>query len=135
MLRRVIQAGYGFRKHLPRDGNQIPVNVSITRKCVNGKNRGCGQEPWKTPPFKKQPEKSSLAKLTGVELYARDGAGVMPQSQGTEEREKESPATAERPGQRRPGKGSFTFRSLRLLELLTRAVSEEPWGRVQKEVI
>ena len=131
----MIQAGYDFRKHLPRDGNQIPINVSITRKCVNGKNRRCGQESWKTPPFKKQPEKSRLAKLTGVELYARDGEGVMSQSQGTEEREKESPTTAQREGQCRHGKGSFTFRSLRLLELLTRAVSEEPWGRVQKEVI
>ena len=31
-----------------------------------------------------------LAKLTAVEPYARDGEGVMSQSQGTEEREEQS---------------------------------------------
>ena len=57
---------------------------------MNGENRRCGQESWKTPPFKKQTEKSRLAKLTAVEPYARDGEGVMSQSQGTEEREEQS---------------------------------------------
>ena len=73
MLRRAIQAGCGFSKLMPRDSNQIPGNVSITRKSVNGENRRCGKESWKTPPFKKQPEKSSLAKSPGMEPYTGDG--------------------------------------------------------------
>ena len=51
------------------DGNESAVNVSIARKIVNGENRRCGKESWKTPTltFKKQPEKSRLAKPTKVE--------------------------------------------------------------------
>lgn len=57
-------------------------------------NRRCRKESWETPTFRKQPEKSRLAKRTEVEWSrGRKEMGKLwgHESQGTEERIRERP--------------------------------------------